>query len=63
MADLKKEIQFIKGVGPNRAALLNKLGIFKNFYFRGCNLYSLVLQYNCDRQKEDKRICQISQLH
>ena len=28
MADLEKNIQYIKGVGPNRATLLNKLGIF-----------------------------------
>ena len=28
MIDLKKDIQYIKGVGPNRAILLNKLGIF-----------------------------------
>ena len=28
MLDLKKEVQYIKGVGPNRANLLNKLGIF-----------------------------------
>ena len=27
MQELEKEIQFIKGVGPNRAKLLNKLGI------------------------------------
>lgn len=27
MQELKKEIQFIKGVGPNRAKLLNKLGV------------------------------------
>ena len=27
MLDLKKEIQYIKGVGPNRASLLQKLGI------------------------------------
>lgn len=26
--DLKKEIKYIKGVGPNRAKLLNRLGIF-----------------------------------
>ena len=26
--DLNKEIKFVKGVGPNRAQLLNKLGIF-----------------------------------
>ena len=28
MVDLEKNIQYIKGVGPNRATLLNKLGIF-----------------------------------
>ena len=28
MLDLKKDIQYIKGVGPNRAKLLNKLGVF-----------------------------------
>ena len=28
MQGLEKEIQYIKGVGPNRALLLNKLGIF-----------------------------------
>ena len=27
MVDLKKDIQFIKGVGPSRVKLLNKLGI------------------------------------
>ena len=27
MVDLNKDIQYIKGVGPNRAKLLNKLGI------------------------------------
>lgn len=27
MQELEKEIQYVKGVGPNRAALLNKLGI------------------------------------
>lgn len=26
--DLKKEVQFIKGVGPSRVKLLNKLGIY-----------------------------------
>ena len=26
--DLNKEIQYVKGVGPNRAELLNRLGIF-----------------------------------
>ncbi len=28
MLDLKQSVQYIKGVGPNRSALLNKLGIF-----------------------------------
>ena len=28
MLDLKKGVQYIKGVGPNRAVLLNKLGMF-----------------------------------
>ncbi len=28
MIDLKKDIKYIKGVGPNRATLLNKLGIY-----------------------------------
>ena len=27
MQGLEKEIQYVKGVGPNRAALLQKLGI------------------------------------
>jgi len=28
MIDLNKEIQYVKGVGPNRVSLLNKLGIY-----------------------------------
>ncbi len=28
MVDLKKEVQFVKGVGPNRVKLLNKLNIY-----------------------------------
>ena len=28
MIDLKQNVQYIKGVGPNRAALLNTLGIY-----------------------------------
>ena len=28
MVDLKKEVQFVKGVGPTRAKSLNKLGIY-----------------------------------
>ena len=40
MVDLNKDIQYIKGVGPNRAKLLNKLGIFSledliTYYPRG----------------------------
>ena len=27
MQNLQKEVQYIKGVGPNREELLNKLGI------------------------------------
>lgn len=28
MPDLLKEVKFVKGVGPNRVALLNRLGIY-----------------------------------
>ena len=28
MSDLKKDIQFVKGIGPKKAYKLNKLGIF-----------------------------------
>ena len=28
MIDLKKDVKYIKGVGPNRVKLLNKIGIF-----------------------------------
>ena len=28
MLDLKKDVKYVKGVGPNRVQLLNKLGIF-----------------------------------
>ena len=28
MVDLSKDVKYIKGVGPNRVKLLNKLGIF-----------------------------------
>ena len=44
MVDLEKEIQFIKGVGPNRATLLNKLGIF--------NLKDLITYF--PREYEDR---------
>ena len=44
MIDLKKDIQFIKGVGPSRVKLLNKLGI--------ANLEDLITYY--PRQYEDR---------
>lgn len=44
MTDLKKEVQFIKGVGPSRATLLNKLGIF--------NLKDLITYF--PREHEDR---------
>ena len=44
MTNLDKEIQFIKGVGPNRATLLNKLGIF--------NLKDLITYF--PREHEDR---------
>ena len=28
MSDLKKDIQYVKGIGPKKAYKLNKLGIF-----------------------------------
>ena len=42
--DLKKEVQFIKGVGPSRVKLLNKLGIY--------NLEDLITYY--PRNYEDR---------
>ena len=44
MVDLNKEIKYIKGVGPNRAVLLNKLGIF--------NLKDLITYF--PREHEDR---------
>ena len=45
MIDLEsKDIQYIKGVGPNRATLLNKLGIF--------NLKDLITYF--PREHEDR---------
>lgn len=44
--DLKKDIKFIKGVGPNRATLLNKLGIF--------NLEDLITYYPRDYEDRNK---------
>ena len=42
--DLEKDIQYIKGVGPNRATLLNKLGIY--------NLKDLITYF--PREHEDR---------
>lgn len=44
MVDLEKDIQFIKGVGPNRATLLNKIGIH--------NLRDLITYF--PREHEDR---------
>ena len=44
MVDLGKDIKFIKGVGPNRATLLNKLGIY--------NLKDLITYF--PREHEDR---------
>ena len=44
--DLKKEIKYIKGVGPNRAELLNKLGIF--------TLQDLITYYPRDYEDRSK---------
>lgn len=53
MVDLKKEVQFIKGVGPNRVKLLNNLGIY--------TLEDLITYY--PREHEDrskpKNICDL----
>ena len=53
MIDLNKEVQFIKGVGPNRVKLLNKIGIF--------TLEDLITYY--PREYEDrskpKNICDL----
>ena len=44
MVDLEKEIKYIKGVGPNRASILNKLGIY--------NLKDLITYF--PREHEDR---------
>lgn len=44
MLDLNKEIKYVKGVGPARAQLLKKLGIF--------NLYDLITYF--PREYEDR---------
>ena len=53
MIDLNKDIKYIKGVGPNRATLLNKLGIF--------NLKDLITYF--PREHEDRgKVKSISEL-
>ena len=46
MVDLNKEVQYVKGVGPNRVKLLNKLNIF--------TLKDLITYY--PRNHEDRSI-------
>ena len=51
--DLSKDVKYIKGVGPNRVKLLNKIGIFTlkdliTYYPRGYE----------DRSKTKKNICE-----
>ena len=52
--DLNKDIKYIKGVGPNRAVLLNKLGIF--------TLGDLITYYprDYDDRSKPKKICDVS---
>lgn len=51
--DLKKDVKYIKGVGPNRATLLNKLGIF--------TLEDLITYYPRDYEdrSKPKKICDV----
>ena len=52
--DLNKDIKYIKGVGPNRAVLLNKLGIF--------TLGDLITYYPRDYEdrSKPKKICDVA---
>ena len=47
MVDLKQDIQYIKGVGPNRAKLLANLGIY--------TLEDLDALYFYDKIKDNKK--------
>lgn len=51
--DLKKQVQFIKGVGPSRVKLLNKLGIN--------TLEDLITYYprNYEDRSKPKQICEL----
>ena len=53
LVDLNKDIKYIKGVGPNRAGLLNKLGIF--------TLDDLITYYPRDYEdrSKPKKICDV----
>ena len=53
LVDLNKDIKYIKGVGPNRAVLLNKLGIF--------TLGDLITYYPRDYEdrSKPKKICDV----
>ena len=53
MQGLDKEIKYVKGVGPNRAILLNKLGIFTLE-----DLITYYPRYYEDRSKP-KNICEL----
>ena len=46
MIDLKKNVKYIKGVGPARADLLNSIGIF--------NLYDLITYFPRDYEDRGK---------
>lgn len=52
MVDLEKDVKFIKGVGPNRVILLNKLGIF--------NLKDLITYYprGYEDRSKPKYLCE-----
>ena len=54
LVDLNKDIKYIKGVGPNRAVLLNKLGIF--------TLGDLITYYPRDYEdrSKPKKICDVA---
>lgn len=53
LVDLNKDVKYIKGVGPNRAGLLNKLGIF--------TLDDLITYYPRDYEdrSKPKKICDV----
>ena len=48
MVDLKQDVKYIKGVGPNRVILLNKLGIY--------TLEDLITYYPREHEDRSKSI-------